>query len=178
MSERGLNYSDLVNRDLTSYRGDIGSFALRGWLHQFAHVVEIAAGATYYYSFTVASDKELILFSREFAVSQGPVEVATVSVPTSYTPGDPIFVMNCWTSKALCGSSFTSNATDVVGGFEVIPEYLDGGDAKTAGYSQAGGIVILDRGSEGLIRVTNNSVQASVFRLFLLFGEADLANVS
>lgn len=154
--------------------GDIIAHTFRGEAHQLAHVVDIPAATTVWYSFDVNQDKDLILFDRSFAVSQGPVRVSTWTY-TTLTVGTQIFTLNNWIVKPPAGTLFTYPATNVAGGFEAIPEYLNGGDNKSAGYSQAGGVVVVPRGTPGAIKVVNESVQTTTFRLFLLFAEVDLS---
>jgi hypothetical protein len=168
---------DQVGNYFTS-KADLGNpavHALNGKLFQLSHIVEIPAESDYWYSFYVPTTggKDIILFNRDWAAQQGVHEIYTWTAMTSYTQGAPIFQLNARVALGFGVTQWTAGVTDVVGGFGVLPDALLGSH-KGDSYGDAGGVVVVDRGSEGLIKVTNTGNQASIFRAYFIFAEIDL----
>ena len=157
-------------------KADLGNpavHAVNGTLFQLSHIADVPANSTYWYSFTVPTDRDLILFKRDWAAEQNTFIIETWTGFTSYTPGTPIYPLNARVALGFGASTWTAGATDVVGGFGVLPDALFG-SIKTASYGDAGGMVVVDRGSEGLIKIQNTGNQDSAFRIYLIFAELDL----
>lgn len=159
--------------------GDLSpvSLNLAGRMYQFAHIAEdIAAGATYHYSFVTPTDKEFVLFDRTYLLTNGDGIVYTRSHPTTVTHGDPILTTIYWNPSRPPESQMYSDSTNVTGGYQVIPELLDIGKSHGSAYGERGGVVVVNRNQTLTLDVTNNGSQASDFRLWLMWGEVDLAH--
>lgn len=135
--------------------------------------VSVASGDVYYYSYSLGDKKDVILFSTELVVSEGPVIISSIAGAT-FTPGTPVDVLNAWSGQPNAMMEVTAGATSVVGGIENIFGYFPGGGNKIGGLSEVGGLSIAPRGSSGLLKIHNQGSGTNTIQIINLMAEIDL----
>ena len=163
----------ISDHSLFAYLSSITVHTLNKRAFSYNLVESLASAEVSYHSFTVSSTKDVIIFLREITVSAGPVEINTL-IGATYTSGTVVAALNSWAGESSSESVIQSGLVGVTGGTISNNDFIPSAGNKIGGFSESGGIVILPKGFEFIVEITNSSNQTNKIGFFTTFAEIDL----